>query len=262
VRFRCEFSTNALSKLERLTQNLRTGRFTDRGAYLSVSAIDSVLVDLGRQVVDNDDLGASVGSEEELVFRAARLIVETQLGRIEQAIRAVLGSHSPDAVCTDAWDRLLEAMLEAIPLARKELRRITRAWRLHRYAGAEAIDAVRTAISELRAMAEVPEVKRLLGRGWLSTRWPEIAAACGQILVALHVHVDLEGARMLWDARGGFADASSSAPLVSGASSKFEQTADFDEGAARRPCESPWQGVHISGHLAPYPITRVPHSQL
>jgi hypothetical protein len=255
VRFRSEFSTNALSKLERLTQNLRTGRFTDRGAYLSVSAIDSVLVDLGRQVVDNDDLGASVGSEEELVFRAARLIVKTQLGRIEQAIHTVLGSRSPDAVCTDAWDRLLEA----IPLARKELRRITGAWRLHRCAEPEATDAVRTAISELRAMAEVPEVKRLLDRGWLSTRWPEIAAACGQILVALHVQVDLEGARMLWDARGGFADASSSAPLVSGASSRFEQAAD--EGAAHRPCESPWQGARISGALCSPPITRAPHPQ-
>jgi hypothetical protein len=210
VRFQSEFSTNALSKLERLTQNLRTGRFTSKGVYFAVGAIDSVLVDLGRQVLDNDGLGSSVGSEEELVFRVARLIVDTQLGRIERAIRSVLGSHSPDTVHADAWDRLLEAIL----LGKKELRRITRAWRLHRYAEPEATDAIQTACSELRAMAELPEIKQLLDRGVTSSRWPEIAAACGQILVAIHVRVDLEGARRLWDTRGGFADASSSAPLV------------------------------------------------
>jgi hypothetical protein len=213
VQFQSEFSTSALRKLERLTANLRRGRFTKQGVYFSVAAIDSVLVDLGRQVVDNDGLGTSVGSEEELVFRTARLIVDTQLGRIERAIRSVLGSHSSEAVHADAWDRLLEA----IPLGRKELRRLTRAWRSRPGTEPEATDATQTAFSELRAMTEVPEIRRLLDRCALSTTWPEVAAACGQILVAMQVRVDFEGARLLWGALGGFASASPSAPLVSGA---------------------------------------------
>jgi hypothetical protein len=165
-----------------------------------MSAIDSVFVDLERKIVAHDDLGISVGSQEELVFRTARLIVDTQLDSIDQAIRSVHTSPSPDTMPTDGRSRFLAA----IALGKDELQRITRMWLPYRQAEPGAAvasdstayrEAIRTALSELRKMDEIPEIERMLYRGVASTRWPELAGACEQILVAIQVRVDFQAAR-------------------------------------------------------------------
>jgi hypothetical protein len=169
-------------------------------------AIDSVFVDLERRIVAHDDLGISVGSEEELVFRTARLIVDTQLDRIDQAVRSWHTSPSPDTMSTDGRSRFLAASA----LGKDELRRITRIWLPYRHAEPEAPvasdsaayhEAIRTALSELRKMDDIPEFERMLYRGVASTRWPELASACEQILVAIQVRVDLQAARRFCTAR-------------------------------------------------------------
>jgi hypothetical protein len=209
VPFQSESSTNALRELERLTDNLRVGVVISNGVYQSVSAIDNIFVSLGRQLLNNDDFGLSVGSEEELVFRTARLIVDTQLGRIEQAIRSMLASSRPEAIRADVWSRLLEA----IPCARDELQRVTSIWLPHRDAktrptatsedAAAYTKALHTAFCELRKMDEIPEVERLLYRG-VASKSPEIADACEQILVAIQVRIDLRALRRFWAARSNW----------------------------------------------------------
>ena len=212
MRFHSEFSTNALRELERLTESLRAKRSIGNGSYRSISEIDNVFVSLGRQLVDHDDLRFSVGCEEELVFRTARLVIDAQLGRIEQAIRTVLEPSLANASEVPAWGRFLEA----IPLARKELQRITNLWLPYRNHEAGLIatsdssaykDAIRAAFAELRKLDEHPDVERMLYRGIAATKWPEIASACEQILVAIHVRIDLQAARALWVARSKWARA-------------------------------------------------------
>jgi hypothetical protein len=206
VHFQSEYSTNALRKLERLSAALRVERVSGRGVFQSMSAIDNVFVELGRQVVRNDGLGISVRSEEEMIFRTARLIVVTQLERIDQAIRAMAVSHGTAAAGVEAWTRLLDA----IPLGKSELRRITHIWLPHRNVdGGTSMQspstayhgALRSAFCELRKLDEIPEIERLLYRGVASTKHPEIAGACEQILVATQVRVDLQAARRMWTAR-------------------------------------------------------------
>jgi hypothetical protein len=177
------------------------------GTYRSMSDIDNVFISLGQQLVNYDDLGLPVHSEEELVFRTARLIVTAQLGRIERAIRSALAlaSRPPAAAPTD----ILRRFLATIPVARSELQRITDVWLIHRCAesttrttsdSAAHRAAIVVALDELRRMGDSPEIERLLYRG-IASKWPEIASACEQILVATQVHVDLQAARRLWTAR-------------------------------------------------------------
>ena len=202
--FQAEFSTNALRDLERLTEQLRAGE-SKSGAYRSMSEIDNVFMYLGKQLVNNEDLALSVDSEEELVFRTARLIVDTQLDRVERATRSALASQPHGVPTTDVLSRFLAT----IPIARSELRRITSSWLAHRTADPGALAtsdstarkaAVGVALHELRRMGDIPEIERMLYRG-VASKCSEIASACEQILVAIHVHVDLQTARRLWAAR-------------------------------------------------------------
>jgi len=209
VHFLSEFSTNALRSLEGFTASLRAGKPTSKGVYHSMSAIDNVFADLERNIVARDDLGISVGSNEELVFRTARMIVSTQLDRIDQAIHSVHMCPSPDPMSADGRSRFLAA----IALGKDELRRITRIWLPYRHAEPGATvasdtaayhEAIRTALSELGKMDEIPEIERMLYRGVASTRCPELASACEQILVAIQVRVDFQAARRLCTARNAW----------------------------------------------------------
>jgi hypothetical protein len=155
--------------------------------------IDNVFVQLGGELVDNDDLGISVGTEEELIFRTMRLIVVTQLERIEQAIRSMPTSNSDDALKAYASSR----SLQAIAVARSELHRITSEWLRNRYGDPGATAA---AFRDLRSLEENAEVERMLYRG-VASKYPVIANACEQILVAIQVHIDLQTARRLWATR-------------------------------------------------------------
>jgi hypothetical protein len=115
--------------------------------------------------------------------------------------------------------------LAAIALGKDELQRITRNWLFSRNAelgetvasdSAGYHEAIRTAFSELRKLDEIPEIERMLYRGVASTRWPELAGACEQILVAIQVRVDLQAARRYCAARNTWERASRPAkPQVS-----------------------------------------------
>jgi hypothetical protein len=68
-----------------------------RGGARSLCAIDDIFVDQGRQVVNNDGLGIPVESEEELVFRTAHMIINTQLDDLDQAIRGIVAASPPES---------------------------------------------------------------------------------------------------------------------------------------------------------------------
>lgn len=211
MRFRSQFSTNALQRLERLTTSLSTGALSRLAIAQSLNAVDNVLSDLRRQVVD-DGLGMSVGSDEELVFRTARMIVDAQLSELEQAIHRILAAGLPSSVKPDMW----RGFLKALPLAKAELWRVTRIWLPYRrgeptirdpsHAAAYKL-ALRSAFEELDKMDDIPEVERVLYRGIAAARWPDVVSACEQILVAMHVRVDIDAARRIWAARNAWAHA-------------------------------------------------------
>jgi hypothetical protein len=205
MHFQSEFSTNALRRLERLAASLTTGRQSALAIAHSMRAMDSIFVDLGRRVANHDGLGIP-GSEEELVFRTSRLIIRTQLDRIDQTIRGIGVADPPESAKSHVWRRFLDV----IPLGKAELRRITRIWLAYRrveqatsepgHAAAYQL-ALRAAFDELHKMGEIPEIGRMLHRGVASVKWPEIVTACEQTLVAIGVRIELQAARQLWSAQ-------------------------------------------------------------
>ena len=210
MHFRSGYSTNALRRLEQLAELLSTGEPSTQAVHQSMYAMDSLFVSLERQVVGNDGLGIAVACEEELVFRTARMIVDTQLDRLAQAIRYIVAVHPPEPA--ERWSRFLDV----IPLGKTELRRITELWLPYRSVKPEASTpydfaayqaAIRVAFSELSKLDEIPEIERMLYRGVASTTWPEIATACEQILVAIRAHADRPSVRRLWVTRSHWARA-------------------------------------------------------
>lgn len=209
--FHSQFSTNALQRLERLTASLSTGALSRLATAQSLNAIDSILSDLRRQVID-DGLGMSVASDEELVFRTARMIVDTQLSDLEQAIHRILAADLPSSIKPDMW----RGFLKALPLAKAELWRVTRIWLPYRRGEPTICDpshaaayklALRSAFEELDKMDDIPEVERVLYRGIAAARCPDVVSACEQILVAVHLRVDIDATRRIWAARSQWAHA-------------------------------------------------------
>lgn len=106
--------------------------------------------------------------------------------------------------------------LKALPLAKAELWRVTRIWlpyrrgeptiRDPRHAAAYKL-ALRSAFEELDKMDDIPEVERVLYRGIAAARWPDVVSACEQILVAMHLRVDIDATRRIWAARSQWAHA-------------------------------------------------------
>lgn len=200
INFSPELATNVLLRLDGLSRRFRAG-VSAREISQSVAEMEWLFADLERQVVDSDGLGPAA-SREELVLRAACLIVDTQCDSIELAIHAPLPPCSVESDHTDVWSRFLDA----IPLGRSEIRRIASIWVPYRnvVSGAPTAsnsaayrDAVRAASGVLDNMDEIPAIERLLYRGVASRKSPEIASACEKILVAIHVHVDTQIATRL-----------------------------------------------------------------
>ena len=67
--------------------------------------------------------------------------------------------------------------------------------------------ALRSAFEELDRMEDIPEVERVLYRGIAAARWSDVVSACEQILVAMHVRVDIDTTRRIWIARSQWAHA-------------------------------------------------------
>src|SRR5882672_209152 len=124
MHFQSGFCTNALQRLERLTASLHTGGLSSAAIAHAISTIDNILSDLGSQVANNDRLDIQVGSEEELVFRTARLIIDTQLDHLDVAIRCIVADNAPEPSAPSMWRSFLSALL----LAKAELWRVTRIW--------------------------------------------------------------------------------------------------------------------------------------
>ena len=198
-----QFATNALQRLKLLTTSL-TASTTNRSVIAhSIDAIDSVLADLRTEVVD-DGLGIRVASDAELVFRTARMIIDTELDDLDQAIRGILAADPPRSARPEMW----RGFLGVLPLAKAELWRVTRIWLPYRNGEQTTCSpshdaayklALKAAFEELDKMDDIPEVERVLYRG-ITARWPQIVQPCEQILVAIHAQVDIDSARRIWSA--------------------------------------------------------------
>jgi hypothetical protein len=195
--------TNALQQLERLTAGLTKDALSRPAIAHSINSIDGVLTGLRGEVI-GDGLGIRVASDTEVIFRAARMIVDAELDNLDGAIRRIVAKELPPSARPEMW----RGFLRALPLAKSELWRVTRIWLPYRGAVVTAYDpsrdaayklALKSALQELDKMDDIPEVERVLYRG-IAARWPEIARPCEQILVAIHTQVDIDAARRVWSA--------------------------------------------------------------
>lgn len=219
MRFRADISVNALQELERL-MDCPAARGGGHAFMQVMSGIDRLLRVLEWHVPRHDEFGLDVLADEELIFRAARLIIATHLDRLDHAFRSsVIASMSDRAA---HWSRFLEV----IPVARAELGRITSLWLGHRSIDPSSrsaamepgpyVGALRKVCDELHAMEQVPEIERMLYRGVASLQH-DIAAPCEQILVAMRVRADLPPARRQWLAHVRWAQVAQTAGALAGA---------------------------------------------
>jgi len=208
MHFQSESATNALRSLERLTValNAMSGRGRIIEAASTVERLERILEKLENEVVHSDGLGVFLASEDELVFRTKRLIITSGLVQLDESIQAMGVTDATDLETASMWRRLLPA----INTGHVELQRITNLWQSRRGADLVPLGGVNPVahrktldvmIRELRNLDQIPDVERLLYRGVASTERPAIARACEQVLVAIHVRIDLNKARQLWSAR-------------------------------------------------------------
>jgi hypothetical protein len=202
MRFQAELSVNALQELERLIDKPDTQ--VGSPAFVRVmAAVDRIVGVLERHVVRYDEFGFDVVNEEELILRAARLVIATHLDGLDRAFRSVSVIAPPMSERDSSWSRFLEVL----PLAKAELGRITSLWLAHRRLepastgmAAEVspyVGALRQVCDELHAMEQIPAVERMLYRGVASVR-RDIAAPCEQTIIAMRVRIDLSPARRQW----------------------------------------------------------------
>lgn len=121
IAFDHEVAGNALQRLERLTASLTMGAPNRLVIAHSINAIDGVLADLRREVI-GDGIGIPVASDTELLFRTARMIINTELDDLDCAIRRVLAADLTRSAKPEMW----RSFLKALPLAKAELWRVTR----------------------------------------------------------------------------------------------------------------------------------------
>jgi hypothetical protein len=171
-----------------------------------MSAIDRILCLLERHVPRHDEFGLDVRGDEELIFRAARLIIATHLDRLDQAFRSTSVTAPSMSTRTAHWSRFLDV----IPVAKAELERITSLWLTHRHLEPSwrgvvpepgpYVAALHKVCDELYAMEQIPAIERMLYRG-VAALQHDVTAPCEQMLIAMRVRVDLPPARRQWLAR-------------------------------------------------------------
>jgi hypothetical protein len=214
--FQSDLVANALRRLEQLTSDLRRPAQLTTGLRHSTKALqrindtgsiaETMFRILEGEMVRSDDIDLPIHSEDELIFRAARLVVLHQLDRLEQEILSMGGAGSGEDGEHSTWVRLLEG----IPTGRREIRRLSDAWRSIRGRDPTGVavvtrstssKAVASVLIELQRIDRLPILEPLLYRGVASREWPAIARSCELILTASKARIDVQAARSLWAAR-------------------------------------------------------------
>lgn len=144
------------------------------------------------QVVSMDGLDGTPESLAELVLRAVRMVLLTELDALQYLVRgaAVRGRS------TRLFDGRFQSFDELALFLRAELDRVTRMWRRdHDRPWVDRLAfraALRAAAQAMRHLGEVPELSRFL-RDWAGrSDWPALLGICGRMRAALGIQIAVE----------------------------------------------------------------------
>jgi hypothetical protein len=174
----------AASARHRDTRRARDGADRSAAICAAIAAehhVRSIIVTVERiraRVVPADGLGIALGSLSELVLRAVRMVVRTELGTLFQLV----GESDAEAAL----------MLSA----HGELNEITDEWLRRRRTAATDRGAYRSALREasaaLRALGTTSEFGRFLDHGLDRVGQPLLQAATARTLAALTISINVE----------------------------------------------------------------------
>lgn len=147
---------------------------------------------LKARVLRADDLGVEFGSLSELVLRAIRIVVLTEL----DALRDVVSGPAARGRSRALFQGPFQSVDDLTGCVRDELHRIVLRWLDFR--GTECVsrtayrDALRCAHSATRALGTDSDLASFLRLGVTRNDWPALEAVCKRMLAALTIRIDVE----------------------------------------------------------------------
>ena len=141
------------------------------------------------RVVPADGLGDVLESLSELVLRAVRLVLLTELNALRDVVSESSAHRRPPALCPEPF-RTINGCL------RKELHRISCQWGAYR--GMQGVEraayraALRAAHASMRELGDASVAARALREGLTCTDWPELQEVCERMLAALAIRIDID----------------------------------------------------------------------
>ncbi|MEO7734515.1 MAG: hypothetical protein ABIY55_26400 [Kofleriaceae bacterium] len=144
------------------------------------------------RVIRADDLGTEFGSLSELVLRAIRIVVLTEL----DALRDIVSGPAARGRSRALFQGLFHSVDDLTGCVRDELHRIVLRWLDLR--GAEGVsrtayrDALRCAHAATRALGIDSDLASFLRLGVTRNDWPALEAVCTRMLAALTIRIDVE----------------------------------------------------------------------
>lgn len=161
-----------------------------------VLAMAATIADILAQVVPADHLGA-VESLSELVFRAVRMVVLTELSMLREV---VCEASKRGKLRPLTWGRF-RGIDHLTSEMRDEIHRITHQWIAYReMEGVERVTyraALRAAHQSMRQLGNASEATRFLHEGRTRADWPALREVCSRIWVALTIRINADPDRPL-----------------------------------------------------------------
>jgi len=172
-------------------QSIAHAFITHLDANRHVCAMAATVANIKAQVVSQDGLGATVESISELVLRAQRRIVLTEL----DALRDIASEPSTRGRLTALAFSPFEQLEDWIGHVGHEVNGIAQWWIDYRGQldeRAEYRAALRKAHAAMRYMAERSKATPFLLDAMVRTDWPALQAPCSRISVALTIPIDVD----------------------------------------------------------------------
>lgn len=162
-----------------------------------LSALAATTARLHARIVATDGLCTNVELLPELVLRAVRMVLLTELA----ALRDLVGSSAPHERGRTATRSRFRYLHDLMVFVHEELDRITRTWSGHRdrpWADRRAFRAALYAAAQaMQQLGRVPDLAHFLREGSVRDDWPELAAICTRMRAALDIRIAVQPDRPL-----------------------------------------------------------------
>jgi len=208
-----ELVVGALQRLEQQMSNLRCRArelskaensgdlafavLATEGTRQALGTIAATMINLKRQVVPADGLGATLESSGELVIRAARMVMIEQVRQLRLAISGLTARERACAAFA-AWSHDVSA---ASSFLDDRLQQIDDIWMPYRRTGPTTAvygnrvlyrAAICVAQRAMRELGNDPGFGCFLREGVTRMEWPVVRRAVASILAMVTLHIDIE----------------------------------------------------------------------